>query len=109
MKRMHDKKQLGGAYRHFIHFNCNDGAITIVIKMEFYDNHAGRYTASDLTNITAAGKAGYIQHGIHGNGPLVIAADSPTSMTGLFYSVMSSDLQKEQFSVINISGFVDEE
>lgn len=105
---MHDKKQLGGAYRHYIHFNCNSGGTTILIKMEFYDNHQGRYNSSDIINLTAAGKAGYIQHGIHGNGPLVIAADSTVSMVGLFYSVMSTGLQKEQFSLINISNFVDE-
>lgn len=108
MKRMHDKKELGGCYRHYIHFNCNSGGTTILIKMEFYDNHQGRYTKSDITNITAAGKAGYIQHGIHANGPLVIAADSPTSMVGLFYSVMSSAIEKEQFAVANITDFVDE-
>lgn len=109
MRRMHDKKELG-ASRHFIHFNCNQDGFTILVRMEFYDDHAGRYTKSDIGNIVAAGKAGYIQHSLYGNGPMIIAASSTTSADVLLWSVMPPEsMAKTQLAFFNITNFVDEE
>lgn len=104
MKRMHDKKQLGGCYRHFIHFDYAGRTM----KFEFYDNHSGRYTKADLGNLCATGKYGMMYHSVEGYGVLSIVSISANGGTYVYWNPMDEGWTSGSITYANVTNFVDE-